>query len=105
MTQEDKADKLLFLAVLSQTCVDSLDEEIGSFKFKHKKVAKAFLDEHLKLMDKDFGSEVAVDQLVGLSVWIHDVFQIMLKVGKRTSLEQKSFQYDWESLLEKYKLQ
>jgi hypothetical protein len=101
---EEKANKLLFLAVLSQTCVDALDEEIGSFKFKHKKVAKAFLEEHLKLMDKDFGSEVAVDQLVGLSVWIHDVFQIMLKVGKRTSLEQRLFQEDWENLLRKYEL-
>lgn len=102
--KEEKANKLLFLATISQTIIDALDEEIGSFRFKHKKVAKAFLEEHLKLMDKDFGSEVAVDQLVGLSVWIHDVFQIMLKVGKRTSLEQRLFQEDWENLLRKYEL-
>jgi len=101
---EEKANKLLFLACISQTIIDALDEEIGSFKFKHKKVAKAFLEEHLKLMDKDFGSEVAVDQLVGLSVWVHDVFQIMLKVGKKDEIDKKSFQYDWELLLEKYGL-
>lgn len=101
---EEKANKLLFLATISQTIIDALDEEIGSFKFKHKKVAKAFLEEHLKLMDKDFGSEVAVDQLVGLSVWVHDVFQIMLKVGKKGEIDKKSFQYDWELLLEKYGL-
>ncbi len=101
---EQQADKMLFLAVLAQTVVDSLDEEIGEFRFKHKRVAKAFLEEHLKLMDKDFGSPIAVDQLVELSDWIRQVFEIMLKVGKRERIEQKCFQSDWEHLLTKYKL-
>lgn len=101
---EQQADKMLFLACLSQCVVDSLDEEIGEFRFKHKRVAKVFLEEHLKLMDKDFGSPIAVDQLVELSDWIRQVFEIMLKVGKRERIEQKCFQSDWEHLLTKYKL-
>lgn len=101
----EKANKLLFLATISQTIIDSLEEEIGEFRFKHKKVAKAFLDEHLKLMNQDFGSSEAVDQLVSLSVWIRDVFDIMLKVGTRSNIEQQAFQSDWEDLLRKYKLQ
>ena len=101
---EQQADKMLFLSCLSQCVVDSLDEEIGEFRFKHKRVAKVFLEEHLKLMDKDFGSPIAVDQLVELSDWIRQVFEIMLKVGKRERIEQKCFQEDWILLLEKYKL-
>jgi len=104
MTQEEKADRLLFLGVLAQTCIDSLEDEIGLFRFKHKQVAKAFLDEHLKLMDKDFGSAEAVGQMVDLSVWIREVFQIMLDIGKRPIDEQKRFQKEWESLLTKYNL-
>lgn len=101
---EQQADKMLFLSVLAQANIDALDEEIGEFRFRHKRVAKAFLEEHLKLMDKDFGSPIAVDQLVELSDWIRQVFEIMLKVGKRERIEQKCFQNDWEHLLTKYKL-
>lgn len=101
----EQANKLLFLAVLAQSTIDSLEEEIGEFRFKHKKVAKAFLEEQLKLMNKDFGSPEAVDQLINLSVWIKDVFNIMLKVGQRTNIEQQCFESDWRILLEKYKLE
>jgi hypothetical protein len=104
MTEEQKADKLLFLAVLAQTCVDSLEDEIGQFRQKHKQVAKAFLSEHLKLMDKDFGSAEAVSQLVDLSTWIREVFEVMLDIGKRPIEEQRAFQSEWEQLLTKYNL-
>lgn len=102
--REIDSEKLLFLAVLAQSINDEMEEEIGTFKFKLKYKAKAFLDESLKLMNQDFQSLEAVDQLVNLSVWVKDVFDIMIEVGKRTPLDQKLFQSDWEQLLEKYKL-
>ena len=104
MTEGQKADKLLFLASLSQCVIDSLEDEIGQFRHKHKQVAKAFLAEHLKLMDKDFGNAEAVNQLVDLSTWIREVFEVMLDIGKRPIEEQKKFQRKWENLLTEYNL-
>ena len=104
MTTEKKGDKMLYLACLAQANIDALDEEIGEFRFKHKRVAKQFLEEQLKLMDRDFGDAKAVDQLVELSQWIHDVFKVMLDIGKREREEQKAFQEEWENLLIKYNL-
>lgn len=94
----------MFLAVISQALVDNLEEEIGEFKFKHKRIAKQFLEETTKLMSKDFGSVEAVDQLCNLSVWIKDVYEIMFKIGQRSKLDQQLFQSDWEDLLTKHQV-
>jgi hypothetical protein len=95
---------IMFLAVISQALIDNLEDEIGEFKFKHKRIAKQFLEETTKLMSKDFGSVDAVDQLCGLSIWMKDIYKIMLNIGQRSKVEQQAFQFDWESLLTKYKL-
>lgn len=101
---EDRATKIMFLAVLTQSIIDGLDEEMGEFKFNLKRNAKRFFDEALKVMDKDFQDGNAVDQLISLSIWIKDVYYIMIEIGERSRLDQECFQQDWEALLTKHKL-
>ena len=101
----NKTKKILLLAVLSQTMIDTIEEEMGFFKFKLKRIARSFLDELLKIMDKDFGTIEAASQLVELSQWVVDVFNININAGNMTEQQQKDFQEDWSSLLKKYNLE
>lgn len=104
MKKDEKAKKLMYMAILSQSLIDEIDEEIGLFRFKTKNIAKSFLNNLLDLMDKDFGSEEAVSQLIDLTKWHKDMYNALFNTGELSEVEQKSFQYDWELLLEKYKL-
>lgn len=104
MKKDEKAKKLMYMAILSQSLIDEIDEEIGLFRFKTKHIAKSFLNNLLDLMDKDFGSEEAVSQLIDLTKWHKDMYNVLFNTGELSEAEQKKFQYDWELLLEKYKL-
>lgn len=104
LSPEERANKTMYLAVISQSLIDNLDEEMGEFKFKQKRFAKLFLEETLRVMDKDFQDGNAVDQLINLSVWVQDVYNVMIEIGTRSKIEQQCFQQDWEELLIKYKL-
>jgi len=103
MTQESRVDKLLFLNVLTLAIVDELDEEVDKFKFKHKRLAKAYFDEFLKLSDTTYTAE-ELNELTLNSQWLREIYKIMLKVGRMDDNDQISFQHDWELLLEKYGL-
>ena len=59
----------------------------------------------LKIMDQDFGTIEAASQLVELSQWITDIFNININAGQMDEIDQQGFQYDWQLLLEKYKLE
>jgi hypothetical protein len=100
----NKEFRLLFLAVLSQCLADNIDDGIGSFKQKHKQHAKTFLAELLKLMDKDFGSAKAVEQLIELTIWLEDMFNVMMQMGGFDEEKTKAIQDDWETLLLKYEI-
>jgi hypothetical protein len=55
-------------------------------------------------MNKDLGSDQAVDQLVNLTIWHKEMYNVLIATGKLSKLEQECFQQDWETLLNKYKL-
>jgi hypothetical protein len=97
--------RLLFLAVLSQCLIDNIEDSVGQFKQKHKQLAKSFLSELLKVMDADFGSPEVVDQLVELTVWIEDMFGVMMQMGEFDDVKTKQIQDDWEALLNKHGIQ
>lgn len=96
--------RLLFMACLSQCLIDQIDEGIGEFKKADKAFAKTFLDRLMKIMDKDFGSAMAVNQLVELTVWLEDMFYIMMQVGEFTEEATKQVQDDWQAFLTKHNL-
>lgn len=100
-----KQYKLLFLAVLSQCMIDNIEDGIGEFKKSDKQFANTFLSRLMAIMNKDFGSAEAVHQLVELTVWIQDMFNVLIKAGNLEETEQKRFQHDWQLLLEKYNLE
>lgn len=100
-----KSEKLLYLAVLSQSLIDELDDNIGVFRQKHKQLAKMFLNQHMEIMNQDFQSSEAVDQLINLSQWIKDLFMINIKVGTFEESKQKNFESEWQNLLIKYGLE
>jgi len=100
----EEAKRLMYLALLSQSLIDEIEDGIGLFKMKTKQRAKALLEDLMNLMNKDLGSEEAVEQLVNLTVWHKDIYNVLIATGKLSKLEQVCFQQDWESLLNKYEL-
>ena len=100
----EEAKRLMYLALLSQSLIDEIDDGIGLFRLKTKQRAKAFMDDLMILMNKDLGSDQAVDQLVNLTVWHKEMYNVLIATGKLSRLEQECFQQDWETLLKKYKL-
>ena len=104
MNSDERTNKLLYLAILSQSLIDEIDDNYGLFKFGLKNTAKKFQKELLSIMDNDFGDADAVNQLVNLTMWLRQVHDISRKVELLPSTVQKSFQIDWEELLTKYNL-
>lgn len=100
----EEAKRLMYLALLSQSLIDEIDDGIGLFKQKTKQRAKALLDDLMGLMNKDLGSGQAVEQLINLTVWHKEMYDILIATGKLSKLEQECFQQDWETLINKYKL-
>jgi hypothetical protein len=100
----EEAKRLMYLALLSQSLIDEIDDGIGLFKMKTKQRAKALLEDLMALMNKDLGSDQAVDQLVNLTIWHKEMYNVLIATGKLSKLEQECFQQDWETLLNKYKL-
>jgi hypothetical protein len=100
----EEAKRLMYLALLSQSLIDEIDDGIGLFKMKTKQRAKALLEDLVALMNKDLGSDQAVDQLVNLTIWHKEMYNVLIATGKLSKLEQECFQQDWEILLNKYKL-
>lgn len=105
MTPQERTNKLLYLAILSQSLIDEIDDNYGLFKFGLKNTASKFQKELLNIMDNDFGDPDAVNQLVNLTVWLRQVHDISRQVEVLPSELQKDFQKDWEDLLTKYNLQ
>ena len=99
-----EAKRLMYLALLSQSLIDEIDDGIGLFKQKTKQRAKALLEDLMALMNKDLGSDQAVDQLVNLTIWHKEMYNVLIATGELSRLEQECFQQDWEILLNKYKL-
>lgn len=100
----EEAKRLMYLALLSQSIIDEIDDGIGLFKQKTKQRAKALLEDLMALMNKDLGSDQAVDQLVNLTIWHKEMYNVLIATGELSRLEQECFQQDWEILLNKYKL-
>jgi hypothetical protein len=100
----EEAKRLMYLALLSQSLIDEIDDGIGLFKQKTKQRAKALLEDLMALMNKDLGSDQAVDQLVNLTIWHKEMYNVLIATGELSKLEQECFQQDWEILLNKYKL-
>jgi len=100
----EEAKRLMYLALLSQSLIDEIDDGIGLFKMKTKQRAKALLEDLMALMNKDLGSDQAVDQLVNLTIWHKEMYNVLIATGELSRLEQECFQQDWEILLNKYKL-
>ncbi len=102
--EEVPSKKLLMCAVLAQTLIDELDDNItgNMFKMKTKQSAKRFLADLLQVMNQDFQSVEAVDQLVGMSSWLTQVFDVNYQIGKMDESRQVAFQYDWDKLLAQY---
>jgi hypothetical protein len=100
----EEAKRLMYLALLSQSLIDEIDDGIGLFKQKTKQRAKALLEDLMALMNKDLGSDQAVDQLVNLTIWHKEMYNVLIATGELSRLEQECFQQDWEILLNKYKL-
>ena len=96
--------RLLFLATLSQCLIDNIDEGIGEFKKADRSFAKTFFDRLMAIMNKDFGSPMAVEQLVELTVWLEDMFYVMMQVGEFGDEQTKQVQDDWKAFMEKYDL-
>ncbi len=99
-----KQQRLLFLAVLSQCLIDNIEDGIGEFKKADKSFAKTFIDRLLAIMNKDFGSSKAVDQLIDLTLWIEDMFYIMIQMGEIDEQKTKEIQDDWEKFLSVHEL-
>lgn len=100
----EEAKRLMYLALLSQSLIDEIDDGIGLFKMKTKQRARALLEDLMILMNKDLGSEGAVDQLVNLTVWHKQMYNILIATGELSRLEQQCFEQDWNALISKYKL-
>ena len=103
--KETKAYKMLFLCVLSQTMINLIiDDDIPIFKHKTKEIAKRFKEELLKNLSFDFNSTTEISQLHDLSIWLEDIFAIMMKVGELNDYQKNDFQKDWDFLLKKHKV-
>jgi hypothetical protein len=55
-------------------------------------------------MNKDFGSSIAVHQLVDLTIWIEDMFYIMTQMGELDDEKTREIQDDWEKFLSVHEL-
>ena len=101
---KSKQFRLLFLSILSQCLIDNIEDGIGEFKKADKSFAKTFSDRLMAIMNKDFGSSKAVDQLVDLTIWLEDMFYIMIQVGEFDEEKTKEVQDDWEKFLSVHNL-
>ena len=99
--------RLLYLSVLSQSIIDNIEDGIGDFTKKHKQFAKNFLAETLKIIGQDLGNAEAAEQLFELSVWIKQMFHVMLDVAKieEGKSNKSNFQKDFDLLLKKYNVE
>lgn len=102
---KDASFRLLFLSVMAQATVNNIDDCTPIFKQKHKNIAKNFLAENIKCLNMDFDEVVEVEQLHDLSIWIEQIFEVMMKVGELSEYQQEQFQIKWDKLLKDFKLQ
>lgn len=94
--------KILFLAVLSQALIDTIDDNCGLFKHKLKQFATSFRDELLKVMNKDFKNPVAVDQLIKQTVMIENMFYLNADLPKLSDNQQLMLSNEIQALYKKY---
>lgn len=94
--------KILFLAVLSQALIDTIDDNCGLFKHKLKQFATSFRDELLKVMNKDIKNPVAVDQLIKLTVMIENMFYLNAELPKLSDNQQLMLSNEIQALYKKY---
>ena len=105
MTQKSIPFKLLFLSTMAQSTVNNIDDLTPIFKHKHKQLAKNFLESNIKVLNLEFKEVIEVSQLHDLSIWIEDIFEIMIKVGELSEYQKEQFRVKWERLLNDFKLQ
>lgn len=94
--------KILFLAVLSQALIDTIDDNCGLFKHKLKQFATSFRDELLKVMNKDIKNPVAVDQLIKQTVMIENMFYLNADLPKLSDNQQLMLSNEIQALYKKY---
>jgi hypothetical protein len=94
--------KILFLAVLSQALIDTIDDNCGLFKHKLKQFATSFRDELLKVMNKDIKNPVAVDQLIKQTVMIENMFYLNAELPKLSDNQQLMLSNEIQALYKKY---
>lgn len=102
--KQTKAYKMLFLCVLSQTMINLIDDDMPIFRHQTKSLAKRFLEQLEKNLNFDFNSKTEISQLHDLSVWLEDIFAVMMNVGELNDYKKEDFQKDWEFLLKKHKV-
>jgi hypothetical protein len=102
--KETKAYNMLFLCVLSQTMINLIEDDMPMFKHQTKALAKRFKEELLKNLSFDFNSITEISQLHDLSIWLEDIFAIMMKVGELNDYQKNDFQKDWDFLLKKHRV-
>lgn len=95
-------NKILFLAVLSQALIDTIDDNCGLFKHKLKQFATSFRDELLKVMNKDIKNPVAVDQLIKQTVMIENMFYLNAGLPKLSDNQQLMLSNEIQALYKKY---
>lgn len=106
MTKEEQDSRVLFLIVLAQCFVEQLIElgEVGVFKLTQKQEANRFKESMMKIVNKDFGTPKAAEELFGLSEWVTESFGINFRLNKMPEETIKNFEEDWKELLNKYGL-
>jgi uncharacterized protein YejL (UPF0352 family) len=102
--KETKAYKMLFLCVLSQTMINLIEDDMPMFKHQTKALAKRFSEQLVKNLNFDFNSTTEISQLHDLSIWLEDIFAIMMKVGELNDYQKNDFQKDWDFLLKKHRV-
>ena len=101
---EKDVERLLFLAVTSQSMIDVIEDGIGVFRHREKLQANTFKENLLAKLNKDLGSALAVEELINMSQWIYDMFIINHKIVKYPVNIQEDFSKELKNLFVKYNL-
>lgn len=96
----------LYTHVLIQSTIEELEAGLENKEFvrKHKQKASMFLEENMKILSMDLGSATAAQEVIELSAWLRQMFEMMIKLGEQHGNRRNSFQKGFDELVKKHNL-
>lgn len=102
---DKEAENVLYLAILSQALIETIENNFKGFRGKQRELAEQFLEENLRIMSEDLGSAKAAEELMLLTGWLRSMYDLMQKADKMPTNKRKHFENEFYNLTKKYKLQ